>query len=155
VKRQSFVDYLAKFLAVFLLLYAAFLVFDFEVFKQVVALASAGLLGALGVPVSLDGLVIRNGQLEYFITSSCTGLVSLAMFAGLVWATPGVRNRLAWTVASYPVFFAWNVARVASSVAAAENVVLFHNAMWVLSVAVVLGLYVAMLQAERVKLRFV
>ncbi|MCD4740206.1 archaeosortase/exosortase family protein [archaeon] len=156
-----------RFFLVFVLLYLFFLIPEFSKamgfafpdflfpLKVIVASGANFLLGLIGVNVFLSGLTLTllGGTLINFtIVSSCTGVVSYSIFAGLLYATP-LKNKLLYALLGLPLFVLWNVLRVTLTLSFGRGLIeSLHNGFWFLSIILVMGVYLVILKREKVSL---
>lgn len=157
-------NFLKRFLMVFLGLYLFFLLpelasplnlpfpdFLFPV-KLFVAFASMMVLQFMGSSVTLEGLTLSLSATNFTIISSCTGVVSFSIFAGLIYATP-MKNKKYYLLLGLPLFVLWNVFRVTLTLSFGDDLVgILHNGFWLLSIILVMGVYLIVLNREKVYL---
>ncbi|MCD6414760.1 MAG: archaeosortase/exosortase family protein [Candidatus Diapherotrites archaeon] len=152
----SMKEFLGKFFLVFSILYLFFHAVDLFFglllpLRQFVAVSSFMLLAMLSLPVSLSGLTITLGGSSFTIITSCTGVVSFSIFAGLLYATPmkKEKRKLTYITAFFPLAILWNVFRVTATLSlGGELIEVLHNTFWMLSVLLVLGIYLLILKLD-------
>ena len=90
--------------------------------KEMVSVAVAGLLGAIGYPIERAGVVLQLGDSQMLVADACSGMNSIySLFAlGLIYAwltPPRTRLRMAVLLAAVlPIAIAANIVRVAALV---------------------------------------
>ena len=132
--------FLAKFFAIFLLLQALVLIAPLEPIETAIAGFEAGVLG-----LQNTGNLIVTGNGNFEIAASCTGLVSAAVLAAVVFSLrkPGMRKKLAVFGAGTLLLLGFNLVRVYFVLWSARfgigTAELLHIASWYATSAVVIG----------------
>ena len=101
--------FLAKFFALFFILQFLVLIADLDVIQNAI---SAGVSGMAGLEFSGIFVVVKDGMFE--ITPSCTGLVSAAILAAIIFSLrkPDVKNKFVLFFVGATILFVVNFFRV-------------------------------------------
>jgi exosortase/archaeosortase family protein len=115
---DSKATFLAKFFALFLILQAIVLVVDLNWLQNAIA---AGISSQSGTEYAGKFVNVKEGVFE--ITPSCTGLVSAAILAAVVFSLkkPGLKNKTALFLAGTAILFVLNYFRVLLVVVAGRD----------------------------------
>jgi len=127
-----------------------------------VAANSVYMLNALGIPASVNGLLITCGitpPFMFYIGPDCTGWKSMLFFFALVFASAGasMRKRALGLAAGLPLIYIGNIARIvvvvlAERVYGLQAAMLLHDWLWQAGLAaLVIALWLAWLEWVSVK----
>ena len=111
--------FILRFLAAFFLLYLAIHAIDglfpalFYPLKRLVALSLVPLLSTIGIPATVDGIMVTTAAAKYAMVVECTGLVISALLASALFASEMKLKEIARALLFYvPFLFAFNIFRV-------------------------------------------
>ena len=145
ISRQEW-RFLAVFLASFFALFFLLISIDLSGLTDAITSLEAGLLHALGIPVTVSGsfMVFGNGVVR--VIAECTGLVMVILLFSLLIATPmPSRRRFKAFVLFAPLLLLFNLIRLAVTLVAffrfASSFEAVHVVLWVVDSAVVLGVW--------------
>ena len=111
--------FILRFLFAFFLLYTAIHAMDwllpalFYPLKRLVALSLVPLLSSIGIPATVDGIVVTTAAAKYMMVVECTGLVIAGLLASALIASEMKWKEIAQALLFYvPFLFAFNIFRV-------------------------------------------
>ena len=111
--------FIIRFLAAFFLLYIAIHAIDWLFpallypLKRLVALSLVPLLSTIGIPATVDGILVTTVAAKYAMVVECTGLVISALLASALIASEMKLREIARALLFYvPFLFAFNIFRV-------------------------------------------
>jgi exosortase/archaeosortase family protein len=146
--------FLINFFLVFIPLYVILLAWDPFFLREFVARSSAWLMNAAVTENAGIVSVVYRGE-DYGIAGSCTGIVSISIFAGLVNSLKlKPIKKVGYALLSTPLFIALNVLRIAVSLYLGGGGPLtetLHFSLWIVSVWLILVLYILVVWKERGK----
>ncbi|MFH1199710.1 MAG: archaeosortase/exosortase family protein [Candidatus Micrarchaeota archaeon] len=136
--------FLAKFLALFALLFSMVWLFDLPPLNAALAFAEGELLSHAGVPAIVGGNIIAVGGLSARIVNECSGLVMVALLVALLYSHDIPRkSRLRALAVFVPFLLAFNALRLFATLyvffAANAWFDAVHVALWLVDSAVVLA----------------
>ena len=138
VQRKKIIWFAVKFFAIFFALHAIIVSAELTLLNQLIAGISASSLGLMH-----SGNMILTGSGVFFITNSCTGLVSASILAATIFSLkkPGIKAKFAIFFTGLIIIFLANIPRIMLVLAAAQtglDAELVHTLTWFIMSAIVL-----------------
>ena len=147
--------FLIRFFGVYLLFYALLLAWEPTIINNSIASIESGLLHLSGIVHTIHGNSIVVNAVPFEINSTCTGISSISMLLGLIFAVPRMKakNRLYVFIVAASALIAFNMIRIYIvlwiALISAEFAETLHVVSWFIVAGLVLWLwYVATLKFE-------